>query len=138
MKINYDESGKILSAGIGDDFQGIEYIQPLPIDFEYTFSLGKYQINLDTLLVEKVEGWIAPDGYVPFVRRIDARRLRLALLQMGLFDEVETSLSKLGRAAQIEWEYATEIKEDYPLVLALANNLGLDTEAIFTLAISLD
>ena len=59
MKINYDESGKILSAGIGDDFQGIEYIQPLPIDFEYTFSLGKYQINLDTLVVEKVEGWMA-------------------------------------------------------------------------------
>ena len=138
MKINYDESGKILSAGIGDDFQGIEYIQPLPIDFEYAFSLGKYQINLDTLLVEKVEGWIAPDGYVPFVREIDARRLRLALLQMGLLDGVETSLSKLDRAAQIEWEYATTIKEDYPLVVALATNLGLDTDAIFDLALTLN
>ena len=139
MKINYDESGKILSAGIGDDFQGIEYIQPLPIDFEYTFSLGKYQINLDTLLVEKVEGWIAPDGYVPVVvREIDARRLRLALLQMGLLDGVETSLSKLDRAAQIDWEYATNIKEDYPLVVALATNLGLDTDAIFDLALTLN
>ena len=137
MKINYDESGKILSAGIGDDFQGIEYIQPLPIDFEYAFSLGKYQINLDTLLVEKAEGWIAPDEYVPFVREIDARQLRLALLQMGLLNDVETSLSKLGRAAQIDWEYATNIKEDYPLVVALATNLGLDTDAIFTLASSL-
>ena len=137
MKINYDESGKILSAGIGDDFQGIEYIQPLPIDFEYTFSLGKYQINLDTLLVEKVEGWIAPDGYVPFVREIDARRLRLALLQLNLLDKVEAGLSKLGQAAQIELEYATNIREDYPLVVALATNLGLDTDAIFTLASSL-
>ena len=138
MKINYDESGKILSAGIGDDFQGIEYIQPLPIDFEYAFSLGKYQINLDTLLVEKVEGWIASDGYVPFVREIDARRLRLALFQLNLLDKVESAIATLGRAAQIEWEYATEIKENYALVLALAANLGLDTVAIFTLASSLE
>ena len=71
------------------------------------------------------------------VREIDARRLRLALLQLGLLDDVETSLSKLGRAAQIDWEYATTIREDYPLVVALATNLGLDTDAIFTLASSL-
>jgi hypothetical protein len=44
----------------------------------------------------------------------------------------------LGKPAQIDWEYATEIKEDYPLVLALANSLGLDTESIFTLAMSLN
>jgi hypothetical protein len=71
-------------------------------------------------------------------RSIDARRLRLALLQLNLLDKVESAIATLGKAAQIDWEYATEIKEDYPLVLALANNLGLDTEAIFTLAISLD
>jgi hypothetical protein len=156
MKIDYDNTGKILSAGIGDDFQGIEYIHSLPFDFEQAFSLGKYQINLDTLLVEKVEGWIAPEwiapdgyipvvreigarsGYIPVVREIDARRLRLALLQLKLLDKVEAAISMLDRGAQIDWEYATEIKENYPLVLALATNLGLDTEAIFTLAISLD
>lgn len=137
MKINYDESGKILSAGIGDDFQGIEYIQPLPIDFEYAFSLGKYQINLDTLLVEKVEGWIAPDGYVPFVREIDARRLRLALLQLGHLSTVTSAIPSLGEAAIIDWEYATIIREDYPLVMALASNLNLDIKAIFDLASSL-
>ena len=137
MKINYDESGKILSAGIGDDFQGIEYIQPLPIDFEYAFSLGKYQINLDTLLIEKVERWIAPDGYVPFVRGIDARRLRLALLQLGYLPTVTAAVPTLGEAAIIDWEYATTIREDYPLVVALATNLGLDTDAIFDLASSL-
>jgi hypothetical protein len=62
----------------------------------------------------------------------------LALLRLDLLDNVELAIATLGKAAQIDWEYATEIKEDYSLVLALANNLGLDTEAIFTLAISLD
>ena len=91
------------------------------------------------------EAWLA-EGNIPEaadvppipVREIDARRLRLALLQLGLLDDVETSLSKLDRAAQIEWEYATTIKEDYPLVVALATNLGLDTDAIFDLALTLN
>lgn len=80
----------------------------------------------------------AADPLPVVIRSIDARRLRLALLQLDLLDTVEAAIATLGKAAQIDWEYATEIKEDYPLVLALANNLGLDTEAIFTLAISLD
>jgi hypothetical protein len=89
------------------------------------------------------EQWLA-DGNVPLpaeplsvaIREIDARRLRLALLQMELLDDIEAALSQLGRAAQIEWEYATNIREDYPLVLALATNLGLDTKEIFDLASS--
>lgn len=92
------------------------------------------------------EAWLAKEGntpepakpIVPPIRTIDARRLRLALLQLELLDVVEAAIATLGKAAQIDWEYATQIKEDYPLVLALATNLGLDTEAIFTLAISLD
>ncbi len=34
--------------------------------------------------------------------------------------------------------FATDIKENYPLVEALATELNLDTEAIFTLASSLE
>jgi hypothetical protein len=71
-------------------------------------------------------------------RTIDARRLRLALHQLDLLEVVEAAIATLDKSAQIDWEYALEIKEDYPLVIALATNLGLDTEAIFTLAISLD
>ena len=71
------------------------------------------------------------------IRTIDARRLRLALLQLNLLDKVEAGLSKLGKAAQIDWEYATEIKENYPLVISLATELGLNVSEIFDVAIKI-
>jgi hypothetical protein len=73
----------------------------------------------------------------PLPRQIDARRLRLALLQLNLLDTVEAALAQLCRAAQIEWEYATTITEDNALVIAIKDQLQLDTEAIITLALSL-
>ena len=90
------------------------------------------------------ESWLAegntPEAVDPLpvvIRSIDARRLRLALLQLDLLDTVEAAIATLGRAAQIEWEFATDIKENYPLVEALATELNLDTDAIFTLASAL-
>lgn len=91
------------------------------------------------------QDWLAdgntPDSAnLPFipVRSIDARRLRLALLQLDLLDTVELAIATLGKAAQIEWEFAIDIKENYSLVEALSTNLNLDTDAIFTLASSLE
>lgn len=71
------------------------------------------------------------------IREIDARRLRLALLELGLLDKVETALSNLPKSAQIDWEYATTIREDYPLVVSLSEALSLDVTQIFDKAQSI-
>lgn len=90
------------------------------------------------------EAWLAegntPEAADPLpvvVRTIDAKQLRLALLQLDLLDKVEAGLSKLGRAAQIELEYATNIKEDYPLLISLLTELGLNVGKIFDVAIEI-
>ena len=71
------------------------------------------------------------------IREIDARKLRLALLELGLLDKVESALSGLPKAAQIDWEYATTIREDYLLVVSLSEALNLDITQIFDKAQSI-
>ena len=109
--------------------------------------MNKIIVNIDAKTGERAEVPIsdqewdllvanAPVEVLP-IRSIDARRLRLALLQLNLLDKVEAGLSKLGQAAQIDWEYATDIKEDYPLVISLSTELDLNVSEIFDVAIEI-
>jgi hypothetical protein len=71
---------------------------------------------------------------------ISMRQARLQLLAMNLLDAVNTQISTMPTAAQIEWEYATEVKRDNPLVLALQTALSMtdsDMDLFFSDAIQL-
>lgn len=75
---------------------------------------------------------------------VSMRQARLALLQQGLLESVNTALTAMegveGEAARIEWEYATEVYMYSPLVQSLTNVLGLTQQQIlelFSLASSL-
>jgi len=63
-----------------------------------------------------------------------ARQIRLALLDAGLLDSVTTAFADLAEPmktkAQIEWEYATEIDKNSPLIQALYPKLGLTEEQL--------
>lgn len=65
---------------------------------------------------------------------VTMRQARLALLGAGKLAAVDAALASLPspdkEAAQINWEYATEVQRVSPLVTALAPALGLDDAAL--------
>lgn len=65
---------------------------------------------------------------------LTARQFRLGLHAKGLLASVQSTIDALDEpertAAQIEWEYATQIERDHPLVASLADQLDLTDEQI--------
>lgn len=66
---------------------------------------------------------------------VTMRQARLALLQAGLLASVDQAIADIAdlakkAAAQIEWEYAQEVKRNSPLVVQISAGLGLDDAAI--------
>ena len=60
---------------------------------------------------------------------ITPRQARLKLLEAGLLDDLEAIITA-NRAWQIEWEYATEVKRNSPLIDAVATQARLTSEQI--------
>lgn len=86
------------------------------------------------------------DEYVVLIpKAVTPRQARLALLGGGLLSGVETALNGLSspakEAALIEWEYATEIRRDSPLVTSLGAALNLNSaqiDALFVAAAAIE
>lgn len=76
--------------------------------------------------------------------KVTMRQARLALLQSGLLAQVDATIAAMpgveGAAARIEWEYATHVERNSPLVSGLSAALGLTSaqlDSLFTLATTL-
>ena len=93
------------------------------------------------------EGNITPifDQPVTVPKLVTMRQAKLALLQVGMLDAVDTAIATIEddterKKAQIEWEYAQEVERDWPTMLAVTSAMGM-TEAqvdeLFVLAGSL-
>ena len=63
---------------------------------------------------------------------ITMRQARLYLLNAKLLSQVDSIVSQ-NEAWKIEWEYATDVVKNSPLVVALAEQLDLSAEAIDTM-----
>lgn len=61
---------------------------------------------------------------------------RVALLNAGLLDTIETAINAKGGAVKIKWEYATEVRSDDADLLELATELGIAAQipALFAAA----
>ena len=86
-----------------------------------------------------------PPPPVVIPQSVTMRQARLALLGVGLLDDVDAAIAAIPdpvqrKAAEIEWEYATVIERNSPLVQSLAAGLGLtaaDIDDLLTLAATL-
>lgn len=75
---------------------------------------------------------------IPFV--VSMRQARLALLQTGLLETVNTAIASGNEVDKITWEYATEVQRTDALVQNLASGLNLtekDLDNLFMLASTL-
>lgn len=84
--------------------------------------------------------WAAPAEPSRVPASVAMRQARLALLQAGKLAAVDAAIAALSspakEAAQIEWEYATEVKRSSALVAQLAPALGLDDAALDALFVT--
>lgn len=65
----------------------------------------------------------------PKVNAVTIRQARLQLLDMGLLDNVEAIISE-NKAWQVEWEYATEVRREDPIIGAMVEALILTEEQL--------
>lgn len=71
---------------------------------------------------------------------VSMRQCRLALLQEGLLETINSNVGSLNEAAQIEWEYGANVNRLSPLVITLGAALGLtevQLDDLFKLAATL-
>jgi hypothetical protein len=71
----------------------------------------------------------------PVPEVITPRQAKIALLQAGLLDDVEAGIAAIPdettrRIAQVEWEYAQEVRRDWPLLNDVAAAIGLTAEQV--------
>lgn len=82
-------------------------------------------------------GWLYQDGAfsapvippAPIPQVVTMRQARLAMSRAGILASVESMIAGMtgveGDEARIEWEFAAEVKRDWPLVVAIGPSLGL-------------
>lgn len=92
----------------------------------------------DAVLVEEPEVPVDPTPTVP--QSVTMRQARLALLSIGLLEQVDAAIDALDEptrtTAKIEWDYSSEVHRNKPFVNILGSALGLDDEAIDELFIT--
>ena len=70
----------------------------------------------------------------PVPQMVFMRQARLALLEVNLLDNIEQILNSLPEPmqseAKIEWEYAAEVRRDWPSLNQIAQYLNLTSEYV--------
>jgi hypothetical protein len=102
------DDNRILATAT-DDYVGDYETLIAPEDFDAA-RMGEYVISDGELFIQP-----------PYT--VSMRQARLALAQYGLLGSVNTAVGQMSESAQIEWEYATEVRRDHPMIAEMGNAL---------------
>lgn len=91
---------------------------------------AKHGVTIEGDDAQAVANWVAdyvppPPAPVPVPQVLTARQAKLALHAAGLLDDVDAAVAAADKATQIEWEYAAEIRRDWPTLAVMAGALGM-------------
>ena len=110
-----------------------DHIEPLDTTLEQYLGVGigwlwtkeRGFYSLDILPQEPIN---------PVPQIVFMRQARLALLEVGLLDNIEQIINLLPEPlkseARIEWEYATEVRRDWPTLNQIVDHLNLTSEYV--------
>jgi len=108
----------VIAGTATDEYTGpMEYITA-PADFDIN-RMADYQV-IDGVLTVIVS------------QSVTMRQARLQLLAIGKLAEVDAAVAGMGAAAQIEWEYATEVQRSNQLVMGIQALLQWTDEQLDT------
>ncbi len=111
-------NGDRIAGTAADEYTGPMAFIPAPEDYDPTIE---YQVVGGVLTI-------------PVPQSITPRQARLALLGVGLLDQVQAAMDALDEptktAALIEWEYAVSIERGSAWVANMAGALGLTAEQL--------
>lgn len=79
---------------------------------------------------------VEPDPQSLIPQSVSMRQARLALHAAGLLAGINAAITQIGGAAQIEWEYATEVRRDNPLIEMVRQANSMTVEQIDQLFIA--
>ena len=111
-------NNNVIAGTATDEYTGpMEYITA-PADFDAN-RMADYQV-IDGVLTVIVS------------QSVTMRQARLQLLAIGKLAEVDAAVAGMGAAAQIEWEYATEVQRSNQLVMGIQALLQWTDEQLDT------
>ena len=121
-----------MSIPDGADLTGIGYQRIYPAQTIPTPADGEIVVSKPP---EKVDGvWREVFALEPapvFVpQQVTMRQARLELLSRDFLDGVDAVIAVAGRVAQIEWEYASTVDRDNPVIAAVQQQQGMTDEQI--------
>jgi hypothetical protein len=74
-----------------------------------------------------------PGPAIPQV--LTMRQAKIVLHRHGMLEEVNNAVSRANEETRIEWEYATEVRRDWPTLAVMAAALNLDDKLLDALFI---